>query len=201
MSYVDQPVSGNRTASFIVVAILHVVFGYALVTGLAYEGMKKVLKRVTTVDVEEEVKEEPPPPPKKVELPPPVAPPVRINVPTVAPPVFETVPEPPPPPPIVAPPPAPPPKPATPRNRPGSWATPNDYPSRALREDRAGTASFYLTIDARGRVATCQITRSSGHADLDAATCKNVTRRARFRKPGDGYGNTYSNRVRWVIPD
>jgi len=133
MSYVDQPVSGNRTATLIVVAILHVVFGYALVTGLAYEGMKKVLKRVTTVDIEEEVKEEPPPPPKKVELPPPpVAPPVKINV-AVAPPKIETVREPPPaPPPIIiappAPPPPPPPKPATPRNDPGSWATPNDYP-------------------------------------------------------------------------
>ena len=28
-----------------------------------------------------------------------------------------------------------------------------------------------------------------------------VTRRARFRKPSDGYGTVYSNRVRWVIPD
>lgn len=204
MSYVDQPVSGNRTASFIAVGILHVVFGYALVTGLAYEGMKKVLKRVTTVDVEEEVKEEPPPPPKKVELPPPpVAPPVRINV-AVSPPEIVTVQAPPPPPPVIrapAPPPPPPPKPASPRNNPGSWATPNDYPSRALREDRAGTATFRVSIDARGRVASCQITRSSGHSDLDAATCKNVTRRARFRKPGDGYGSTYTNRVRWVIPD
>ncbi len=206
MSYVDQPVSGNRTATLIVVAILHVVFGYALVTGLAYEGMKKVLKRVTTVDIEEEVKEEPPPPPKKVELPPPpVAPPVKINV-AVAPPKIETVREPPPaPPPIIiappAPPPPPPPKPATPRNDPGSWATPNDYPSRALREDRAGTATFRVTIDDDGRVANCQITQSSGHADLDEATCKNVSRRARFRKPSDGFGTVYTNRVRWVIPD
>jgi len=204
MSYVDQPVSGNRTATLIVVAILHVVFGYALVTGLAYEGMKKVLKRVTTVDVEEEVKEEPPPPPKKVELPPPpVAPPVKINV-AVAPPQIETVVAPPPPPPPVivpAPPPPPPPKPASPRNDPGSWATPNDYPSRALREDRAGTATFRVTIDENGRVATCEITQSSGHADLDEATCKNVSRRARFRKPSDGYGRVYTNRVRWQIPD
>lgn len=203
MSYVDQPVSGNRTVALIVVAILHIVFGYALVTGLAYEGIKKVLKRVTTVDIEEEVIEEPPPPPKKVELPPPpVAPPVVINV-APNPPPIETVPEPPPPV-IVPPPPAPPPpppKPGTPRNNPGNWATSNDYPSRALREDRAGTASFQVTIDARGRVASCRITRSSGHADLDAATCKNVTRRARFRKPSEGYGKTYSNRVRWVIPD
>ncbi|MDG2002818.1 MAG: energy transducer TonB [Novosphingobium sp.] len=204
MSYVDQPVSGTRTVSLIVVAALHVLFGYALVTGLAYEGAKKILKRVTTVDIEEEVKEEPPPPPKKVDLPPPpVAPPVKINV-AVTPPQIETVSAPPPaPPPIIIPPPPPPPppKPATPRNNPGSWATSNDYPSRALREDRAGTTGFRLTINDKGRVASCRVTSSSGHADLDQATCKNVTRRARFRKPSDGYGNTYSNRVRWVIPD
>jgi protein TonB len=210
MSYTDQPISGNRTAALIVVAILHIVFGYALVTGLAYEGVRKVLKRVTTVDIEEEVKEEPPPPPKKkVELPPPpVAPPVKINV-AVAPPKIETVQAPPPPapppiilaPPAPPPPPPPPPKPATPRNDPGSWATPNDYPSRALREDRTGTTTFRVTIDDNGRVADCQIVKSSGSPDLDEATCKNVTRRARFKKPSDGYGSVYTNRVRWVIPD
>jgi len=70
-----------------------------------------------------------------------------------------------------------------------------------LREDRECTATFRVTIDDDGRVANCQITQSSGHADLDEATCKNVSRRARFRKPSDGFGTVYTNRVRWVIPD
>ena len=211
MAYADQSMGGNRIVALIIVALLHVVLVYGLVTGLAYEAAKKVIKRVTTVDIEEEVKkeEEPPPPPKKIDAPPPpVAPPVKIDVATTPPPI-QTVTTPPPPAPIVlappppapVPPPPPPPKPATPRNNPGSWATSNDYPSRALREDREGTTSFRVTIGANGRVTNCQITGSSGHADLDAATCKNVTRRARFRKPSDGYGNVYSNRVRWVIPD
>ncbi|MCB2073629.1 MAG: energy transducer TonB [Novosphingobium sp.] len=209
MAYADQSMSGNRVTALIIVALIHVVLGYALVTGLAYEAAKKVIQRVTTVDIKEEVKEEePPPPPKKVDLPPPppVAPPPKINV-AVAPPPIQTVTTPPPPAPIVlappapAPPPPPPPKPATPRNDPGSWATPNDYPSRALREERTGTTGFRVTIDDNGRVASCSITSSSGHADLDEATCKFVTRRARFRKPSDGYGTVYSNRVRWVIPD
>ncbi|MCX7863458.1 MAG: energy transducer TonB [Novosphingobium sp.] len=99
------------------------------------------------------------------------------------------------------PPPPPPPKPATPRSDPSTWATSADYPSRALREDREGTATFRVTIDDEGRVASCVITQSSGHADLDEATCRNVTRRARFRKPSEGYGDTYTNRIRWVIPD
>lgn len=208
MAYVDQSMSGNRVTALIIVALIHIVLGYALVTGLAYEAAKKVIQRVTTVDIKEEVKEEePPPPPKKVDLPPPppVAPPPKINV-AVAPPPIQTVMTPPPPAPIVLAPPAPappppPPKPATPRNDPGSWATPNDYPSRALREERTGTTGFRVTIDDNGRVANCTITSSSGHSDLDEATCKFVTRRARFRKPSDGYGSVYSNRVRWVIPE
>jgi protein TonB len=216
MAYADQSMSGNKITAIIIVALIHILLGYALVTGLAYEATKKIIKRVTTVDIKEEVKkeEEPPPPPKKQPEapPPPVAPPVKINVQTT-PPQITTVTTPPPPAPIVPvalppapaapppPPPPPPPKPAAPRNNPGTWATPNDYPSRALREERTGTTTFRVTISPDGRVASCSITGSSGHADLDEATCKNVTRRARFEKPSEGYGNTYSNRVRWVIPE
>jgi len=209
MAYADQSMSGNRLAALIIVALLHVVIIYALVTGLAYEGVKKVIKRVTTVDIQEEVKkEEPPPPPPKLDTPPPppVAPPPKINV-AVAPPRFETIAAPPPvtPPIVIAPPaapPAPPPaKPAAPRGDPGSWVTTNDYPSRALREERTGTTTFRVSIGEDGRVTDCQITGSSGHADLDQATCDNVRRRARFRKPSEGYGTTWSSRVRWVIPD
>jgi len=43
MAYADQEVSGNRIAAFVIVALIHVVVGYALVTGLAYEGVKAVM--------------------------------------------------------------------------------------------------------------------------------------------------------------
>lgn len=213
MAYADQKMSSNRLIALIVVALLHVLLAYGLVTGLAYEGVKKAIKRVTTVDIEEEVKKEeepPPPPPEKQEVvPPPVAPPVKIDV-SVRPPVIETVDRPPPPapivlapPPAVAPPPPPPPpaKPATPRNDPSQWATSNDYPSRALREEKTGTTTFRVKIGENGNVESCSIVSSSGTPELDDATCKNVTRRARFRKPSEGYGDTYTNRVRWVIPE
>lgn len=56
-----------------------------------------------------------------------------------------------------------------------------------------------------GRVVSCTVTSSSGHADLDAATCSLVSLRARFNPALDANGNpttgTYSNRIRWVIPD
>jgi hypothetical protein len=71
MSYADQSMSGNRITAFIIVALIHIVVIYALVTGLAYEGYKKVLQRVTAVDIKEEVKKEPPPPPKKLDIKPP----------------------------------------------------------------------------------------------------------------------------------
>jgi periplasmic protein TonB len=213
MAYADQKMSSNRLIALVVVAILHVLLGYGLISGLAYEGVKKAIQRVTTVDIEEEVKkeEEPPPPPPKVEAPPPpVAPPVKIDV-STRPPQIETVATPPPPAPIIlAPPPAAPPPPkgpttqAQPRGNPGTWATTNDYPSRALREERSGTTGFRVTVDTSGRVIDCQVTSSSGHADLDQATCQNVTRRARFRpamEDGEPVQGTYSNRVRWVIPD
>lgn len=215
MAYADQQMSGNRITAFIIVALLHLVLGYALVTGLAYEGVKQIMKKVTTIDIKkDEPKKEPPPPPKKVAAPPPiVAPPPKINV-SVAPPPVQTVVTPPPlpPPPIIAPPapvPAPPPprfqpKTATPKGNPANWATTNDYPSRALREEREGTTGFRVTVGPDGRVTSCDVTSSSGSSDLDDATCANVTRRARFTPAMDGEGNptsgSYSNRIRWVIP-
>lgn len=91
-----------------------------------------------------------------------------------------------------------------PRGNPGSWATTNDYPSAALREDREGTTGFQANISADGRVSTCLVTRSSGHADLDEATCRNIVRRARFRPATDSSGRevegTWSSQVRWQIP-
>lgn len=215
MAYADQSMSGNRITALIVVAIIHIVVGYALITGLAYQAAVKVVQKVTTINIEEEVKKEeppPPPPPKEVNLPPPpvakvVVPPTKINIAPAAP-VIQTTPVPPPPlPPVIQAPPAPrfTPTGAIPRGNPGSWATTNDYPSRALREERAGTTGFRVSVGADGRATDCQITSSSGHADLDEATCKNVMRRARFTPAKDGDGQpttgTYSNRIRWVIPD
>ena len=218
MAYADQEMSGNKIAAFVVVALLHLALGYALVTGLAYEGFKQVMKKVTTVDIkkDEPKKEEKPPPPKKDAAPPPiVVPPPMMNV-NTRPPPLETTPVPMPPPPIPQPvslaPPAPaaPPPPriqpkrAQPKGSPANWATTNDYPTRALREERAGTTGFRVSVGPDGRVTSCSVTSSSGSPDLDEATCSNVTRRARFTPATDGEGNpttdSYSNRIRWVIP-
>ena len=158
---------------------------------------------------------EPPPPPKKQAAPPPiVAPPPKVNINAAPPPITTVVTPPPaapmvpiiaPPAPVIAPPaPRVQPKAAQPRGNPGNWATTNDYPTRSLREEREGTTSFRVTVGPEGRVTSCDITSSSGSDDLDAATCSNVQRRARFNPATDGEGQpttgSYSNRVRWVIP-
>lgn len=220
MAYADQEMSGNRIVAIIVVALIHVALGYALITGLAYDAVKKVVERVTTVDIEEEVpEEEVPPPPEEVPdtAPPPiVAPPPPINI-APAPPTVQTQPTIPPPAPLqrVVPPPAPPapvapppprvqPKAAAPRGNPASWANANDYPSRALREEREGVTRFSVTVGPDGRVASCQVTGSSGHSDLDDTTCKLIQRRGRFNPATDGNGDpttgTWASAVRWEIP-
>lgn len=219
MAYADQQMSGNKITALIIVAILHVVVGYALVTGLAYEAFKKVKEVTTAVNIEEEKPpEEPPPPPPKQDTPPPpiVAPPPPISFnapapqveavttppPVVLPPAPVAVPIPPPP--AAPPPPRVQPKAAAPKGNPGSWATSNDYPSRALREEREGTTGFRVTVGTDGRVTDCSITRSSGSPDLDEATCANIRRRARFNPATDGDGNpttgSYASSIRWVIP-
>jgi protein TonB len=222
MAYADQKMSTNKLVALIIVALLHVLVGYALVTGLAYSAVKKLKERVETFDVKEEKppEEPPPPPPDQPENPPPpiVAPPpaVQLNAPAsqvqtvqeAAPlppaPVFTAAPPAPP-----APPPAPPApkfsaKPAAPKGNPGDWATSDDYPARALREEREGTTRFRVTVGPDGKVTDCQVTASSGSPDLDEAACKNITRRARFAPAVDTNGSpttgSYSNAIRWVIP-
>jgi periplasmic protein TonB len=218
MAYADQEgMSTNRLVSVIIVILLHAFLGYALVTGLAYDAVKSIKEKMTVVDVKEEEppeEEEPPPEPEKQIEPPVVSPPPLVKT-VTPPPTVRTVDTPPPAAPIVptaappapsAPPPPPPAGPTTgaqPRGNPGNWANTNDYPSRALQQEREGTTGFRVTVGADGRVIDCTITSSSGHPDLDAATCTNVKRRARFtpaQQNGQPVQGSYSNRVRWQIP-
>ncbi|MCB2066213.1 MAG: TonB family protein [Erythrobacter sp.] len=108
-----------------------------------------------------------------------------------------------------APPPAPPaplydPVGPVPRNA-QSWITTNDYSRADLTRNREGTAGYRLVVGSDGRVDACEITRSSGHASLDTATCRLLERRARFDAARDGRGErvvgSYSGSVTWQIPD
>ena len=214
MAYADQKLSGNRVTALIVVAILHIILVYALVTGLAYSAFQKVKERVETFDVKEEKPpEEPPPPPPDQPLPPPpiVAPPPPISFSRPAP-VLDTVTTPPPPAPIfttAAPPPPPPPvaskaRGAKPKGQ-GSWAAriQDNYPSAALRKEIEGTVGVRVTIGPDGRVSACTVSGSSGSGDLDSAACDGMTRYARFEPALDAGGSpttgSFSTRIVYKI--
>lgn len=215
MAYADQQMSGNKIIAIVLVALIHLAVGYALITGLAYSAVKKAIERVTTVDINEPPPPPPdtPPPPEPDTPPPPVAPPPPINI-SVAPPPIQVQPNIPPPAPVIrivppAAPPAPPPprftpKGATPKGNPGSWATTDDYPSRALREEKEGVTRFTVQVSPEGRVTSCTVTGSSGTPELDDAACRAISRRARFSPATNGEGQpvagSYSNSVRWQIP-
>jgi protein TonB len=223
MAYADRNMSGSRIVALVIVALIHVALGYAFVTGLAYQYVKKVQENLQTFEVEEPPpppEEEPPPPPpdQPVQPPPVVTPPPIVRTNTPPPVVIATVPTPPPvyAPPITAPPapPAPPPAPPapprvakalTPRGSPGSWVTNNDYPPAALRAGESGVTGFRLDVGPDGRVTNCSVTSSSGSSTLDDAACRLLMRRARFNPAEDASGAkiaaAYSSRFRWELPE
>lgn len=94
---------------------------------------------------------------------------------------------------------------AKPLGMPGKWVSDADYPTSALRRGQQGASAFELTIGPDGRVRDCRITRSSGSADLDAATCAKVSERASFTPARDEHGDLvagrYSGVIRWRIPE
>ena len=74
MAYADQqPMSTNRMIAIILVVALHAGLGFALVSGLAYEAIKKAKEKMEVIDIKEEKppEEEPPPPPDEVIITPP----------------------------------------------------------------------------------------------------------------------------------
>jgi protein TonB len=221
--------SSNRTVAIVIVALLHVLLGYALITGLAYNVIKKAAEDLKTFDVEDEPpppeEEPPPPPPEQVpETPPPpvVSPPplVRTNV---APPPVSTAPVAPPPvvtttaPPIPPAPPAPPPPPPPPAPKVSQAAKARgslvalidgerDYPADAVRNEEEGTVRVRLSVGTDGRVTGCTVVGSSGSSSLDRATCSVLQRKARFTPAKDQNGNPIADTVmappiRWQLLD
>ena len=90
-----------------------------------------------------------------------------------------------------------------PLGNPGDWVTPDDYPPRALHNNEAGNVGFVLSYDVQGKVTGCEITASSGSADLDEATCTSLMARAGFKpgtKGGKPEAGVYRSSVRWQIP-
>jgi protein TonB len=195
--------SPRKAISIGLVLLLHAVIGYAFVTGLAYQVIKKAAQDLKVVDIKDqppppEQKPPPPPPEQKFEPPPIVAPPPIVSAPTLAPPTITTVPTPPPPPPPVVS------QAAAARGNPSSWVSSDDYPPAAQREGRQGSVGLTWQVNEQGRVENCAVTSSSGSPDLDETACRLVTRRGRYTPAKDQSGNpmrvSQSLRFRWVLP-
>ena len=224
MAYTDQKMSGGKIVAIVIVALIHAALGYAFVTGLAYQYVKKAQEKMTTFDVEPPPPppppdEPPPPPPDQPNLPPPpttvVTPPPVVVTPQPAPalttssiiPRFQPTAPPSPPSPAVAPsPPAPPvvSQAAVAKGNPISWYSNDDYPPSALREEAQGRTSIKVTIGVDGRVSGCTVTSSSGNTALDNQTCAVAKRRGRYAAAKDTNGNpmvaTSSFSVTWKVP-
>ena len=205
MSYAQKKeISGNRTAAIIMVVVIQFALGYAIVTGLAYNVIKKAAEDLKTFNVEEEPPppEPPPPPPKDMPdlPPPPTTPPPLVQMNAPAPTIQIQVAPPPMIPPVA---PQPPPAPPAPRKVSAAKAkgsllglfSDEDYPASAQAAGAEGTAQASLTIGADGRVSGCSITRSSGNSALDAATCSILRRRAKFSPAIDSNGKPTSDTV------
>ncbi len=219
MAYSDQKMSGSKVVAIVIVALIHAALGYAFVTGLAFQYVKKVSEKLNTFDVEEPPPpppDEPPPPPPDVPMTPPpvVAPPPIVSTPSQAP-VIQSVPTPPPvyiPTPVAPPAPPPPAPPAPPvvskaagaKGDPAQWITNDDYPPSALNSGDEGVTAIAWDINTQGRVENCRVTSSSGSAALDRAACSAITRRGRYSPALDQSGNpirsSSSRRVRWQLP-
>lgn len=221
MAYLDTR-RGPSYGSMAAVVAIHGAIGAALVLGLTVTGV------IPTPDLpipSFDFKKPPPPPePPKTDdpLPKPVErdivaplPPLPIPKPG---PTLDTTPYIPPPlPPIpqpgngdalkATPKPMPsfPPVGAKPRNDPQRWVTTDDYRGNWIRQEMMGKARFRLDIAADGRVTNCTITGSSGHPELDAATCALVGKRARFQpargSEGEPVAGSYANAIDWQLPE
>jgi periplasmic protein TonB len=217
MSYAQRKeISGNRTLSIIFVVVIQFALGYAIVTGLAYNVIKKTVQDLKTFDVEEQPPppEKPPPPPKDMPKvpPPPMIPPSLVQLRAPEPPIQTvTTPNiPPVAPPVMAPPrpaPPPPPRQSQARSLTGSLQglfSADDYPPSALDNNEQGTVTVSLTIGPSGRVTGCSASGSAS-SSLKSTTCRIVSARARFSPAQDANGNpissSYSQTIVWRIAE
>jgi len=198
MSYAQRKqLSGNPVVAWILTILLVGGLLYAIVTGLAYNVVKKGMENLKVIDVEAPPPppaKPPPPPPDMPKLPPPpVTPPPLVQLQAPTPPI-QTITTP-----VIPPvqPPAPPMAPPPPRkvqsaeSAKGDLRTlfsADDYPASAQAAGAEGTSQATITIGTDGRVVGCNIIRSSGNSALDAQTCNIIRRRAKYVPARDSNG-------------
>ena len=74
----------------------------------------------------------------------------------------------------------------------------DDYPREAVRAHQSGNVHIRFTVGTNGRVSDCTVTRSSGSASLDEATCRLILRRFRYEPARDAQGRPHADTVEGV---
>lgn len=88
-----------------------------------------------------------------------------------------------------------------PKAEPAAYFFDEDYPTKAAQSGAIGAIEARITVNTDGRPVDCHIMQTSGHKDLDDATCVIFVKRARFEPARDKSGNPltspYVFRVTW----
>jgi periplasmic protein TonB len=195
MTLMDTTQQHSRIVSIGFVVLLHILIGYAFITGLAYNVVKTVSEELKTFDVIEPAApaETPPAEPQESVEPAPVVAPksvvpskVKTNaaMPSSSSPRAST-------------------GSMSARWRRGSFDNDRDYPPAALRREEQGTVRVGFTIGTNGRVTSCNVLQSSGSSTLDSTTCRIILSRFRYEPARDSFGNpvaeTRTQPVTWRI--
>lgn len=216
MSYAQRKqLSGNPGLSIVLALVVVGALLYAIMTGLAFNVVKKGVDELKAFDVDQPPPppaKPPPPPPKNVPQvpPPPVAMPPIVQTNLAPTPQIVTTPTPQPAPIHIQAPPAPPAPPAakvtkaeSARGNLQGLFSGDDYPQDALRNEETGRTTVRLDIGTTGRVTGCSVVSSSGSRSLDGATCRILTSRARFNPAklsnGQPTTDTYTQTIVWQL--
>ena len=73
----------------------------------------------------------------------------------------------------------------------------SDYPRSASRARAGGTVVVRFAVGANGRASGCRVTRSSGHAELDATTCRLIEKRFRYAPARGADGQPVPDVMGW----
>ena len=194
----SQRKAGRHLWGLVLVVLMHVLLGYALVSGLARKVVEVVHAPIETKIV---VEAKPPPPPEPTPPPPPAlrppppsfVPPPEVHIATPQPAPTITVTNVPPPPapvtispvpptpaPVASAPPAPPAVAARPAQLDVSRCEKPEYPVAARREGASGTTQIRFAVDGSGHVTSAQLLRASGtsreHRAMDQAAVAALSR-------------------------
>jgi protein TonB len=79
----------------------------------------------------------------------------------------------------------------------------SDYPRGAGEAGISGKVAVRFSVETNGHATNCSVTRSSGNAELDEATCRLIETRFRYKPATDAAGrpvrSTIVSNHYWII--